>query len=431
MQSTIVFRPRLSPRPVTHRRSQTKAVEAVREVHAIKPLVRWAFYAFVFSILFEEFPIGVPLEMTQISGGLLVAAALLVQPRVCFRRPPAAFWCFAAYFCVGIGTLFSHGSMSQDALLRQIVLIQLIFMFWLVYNVMRDEGAARGALLALAASCLVLSLLQILGLTSRTEATRLGRFSAYGLDSNHMAGVLSLGVIALVGLVYGSMRSTVRSRLVIWPIFAVIGLTIIRTGSRGALLALAAGLFVFTLNRGTILTKLRSLIVILAGIGVFSAIAYQSKMIKHRFQVTLESGEMSRREDIYPLGFQMFLEQPVLGWGPWENTVELGNRMQVPSYERLDTHNQILYVLTATGILGGIPFLIGIWLCARAAWRARGGAHGILPLAMTVFVLVAGMSSSGLHWKQYWVVLAYAMASGGMSVIRSQPVRSKIEPVLT
>jgi hypothetical protein len=31
---------------------------------------------------------------------------------------------------------------------------------------------------------------------------------------------------------------------------------------------------------------------------------------------------------------------------------------------------------------------------------------------MTVSVLIADMSVSGMHWKQHWLVVAYALASG-------------------
>lgn len=134
-------------------------------------------------------------------------------------------------------------------------------------------------------------------------------------------------------------------------------------------------------------------------------------MVTHRFTVTLEEGDMSERQEIYPIGIEMFREKPVLGWGPYVNSQELGNRLAVAKYERMDTHNMILYVLTATGLLGSIPFLLGVWLCLKGAWDARHGAQGVLPLAMAACLLTADMSVSGLHWKQHWIVLAYALAS--------------------
>ena len=134
---------------------------------------------------------------------------------------------------------------------------------------------------------------------------------------------------------------------------------------------------------------------------------------------------MTARELIFPAAWQMFREKPLVGWGPYVNTGELGDRLRLPGYVRMDPHNLVLYVLTATGIFGAIPFFVGTGLCVRAAWKARGGAHGVLPFAMIVTVLAADMSVSGLHWKQHWLILAYALASGSPIVVLSAGQQQK------
>jgi O-antigen ligase len=165
---------------------------------------------------------------------------------------------------------------------------------------------------------------------------------------------------------------------------------------------------------------------VLLGIGFFFWLAFQSDIVRHRFMVALEEGEMSERELIYPAAWQMFMEKPVVGWGPVTNTTELGTRLGLYGHEdRIDAHNLILYVITATGIVGAIPFFLGTFLCVNAAWKGRGGAHGILPLAMIVTLLTSDMSVSGLNWKQHWLVLAYALASGAHFVAR--PKLSSVE----
>src|SRR5712691_4805654 len=56
----------------------------------INRFVRWGFYAFVFSIPLEYPDRTIPVELHTITGALFLVIALL-QPSVCFRRPPAAF----------------------------------------------------------------------------------------------------------------------------------------------------------------------------------------------------------------------------------------------------------------------------------------------------------------------------------------------------
>lgn len=406
----------------------TRTIKPVQAISTIGPIVRWSFYAFIFSLLFEVLPIGISLEATQVTGGFLILAALLFQPRRCFLYPPAAFWCFVVYLWIGLVTLgFNHALFDSAIILRLFKLLQLIVLFWIAYNLMRDERTATGALLSLVASSAVMSLMSALGLTTTNEdaVSRLGRLTAFGLDSNQLAGVLALGILALVGVAYGFRKELIHKRFLIWPVVALIGVTMVQTGSRGALLALGSGVLVFILRKGTVLAKLRNALVIILGVGAFFWIAYQSEMVRNRVEATVEDGSLSERENVYPMAWEMFLEKPVLGWGPGVNSVELGNRVGLPNHERMDAHNLILYVLTATGIVGAIPFFAGVGLCVRGAWKARGSINGILPLAMTACLLVADMSVSGLNWKQHWLVLAYALASASQFVMKSQRVRSK------
>jgi O-antigen ligase len=116
----------------------------------------------------------------------------------------------------------------------------------------------------------------------------------------------------------------------------------------------------------------------------------------------------------------MIKEKPLMGWGVYNFSYELEQRAQLYGYERIDAHNLILYILTATGVLGAIPYFIGIGLCVRSAWKARDGAHGIVPFAMVIALLVSDMSVSGINWKHHWYVLAYALASGS-HLLRSRP----------
>jgi O-antigen ligase len=392
---------------------------------SISPIISWAFYAFVFSILFEAFPLGIPLELTQVTGAFLVLAALL-QPYLCFRRPPAAFWCFVAYLYVGVLSLALRDALSNgDARWKVAVFAQLILMFWIAYNLMRHQRIARGALLALISSCVVLSVLQMVGLALPTISRRtlVDRFASFGLDPNQMACILSLGLLALISITYGSYSNSLLPRVLVWPLYMLVAATTVQTGSRGGILAFAAGLITLLLRKGTVWEKGRNALIVMLGIGLAILISLQSEVIRYRFDKTVEAGDTTARERIYPAALQAFLEKPLIGWGIETNTNEIEARVGMQNYEHLDAHNLILYVLTSTGLLGTIPFLAGTWLCVRRAWKARGGVYGILPFAMVITLLVADMSASGLHWKHHWLILAYALASG------YNPPATRLSPV--
>jgi O-antigen ligase len=134
-----------------------------------------------------------------------------------------------------------------------------------------------------------------------------------------------------------------------------------------------------------------------------------------RWTQTFELGSAAGREKIFPAAWKMFLERPLLGWGPGRNLVELGVRLRFRTVDTgpaaKDTHNGLLWVLTQTGLIGFIPYMVGLWLCLRAAWRGRARLYGIGPFALVVCVLVINLSVTWQKRKFFWLVLALGTAS--------------------
>lgn len=381
---------------------------------AVPRTVCWALCAFVFSLLFESLGDHVPLETTQVTGALLLLAAVC-QPRFLLQRPPAAFWLFACYLYVGLG----HAALSgqPNPVLSQVFIhAQMLAICWICYCAMSEERVARVALLSLVASGALLAVLSLCKLTVNTTGgihmPGSTRMATFGLDPNQLAGCVGLAILSLLALTYDGKRVAGRLRYLAPLLLALIGVVIIQTGSRGGLLALVAGLFTFALRGQTAALRIRNMAVVLAALSLFGAAAMQSDVFRKRITSSLETGDMALRESSYPISLSLIRERPITGWGPSLNAAEIGRRLNHPAYPRMDTHNLALYVLTSTGLLGVVPFFLGLIGCAWSAWAARRGPHGVLPFALFTALMVADMSVSGLHWKQHWLVVAYALAVG-------------------
>src|SRR5215831_1225368 len=65
-------------------------------------IVRWAFLLVVFTIPFETIDIKAISGASSLSrlAGLLFFSTCLFYPKVCFRRPPQAWWWFVGYAAV-------------------------------------------------------------------------------------------------------------------------------------------------------------------------------------------------------------------------------------------------------------------------------------------------------------------------------------------
>jgi O-antigen ligase len=163
----------------------------------------------------------------------------------------------------------------------------------------------------------------------------------------------------------------------------------------------------------------------LAAVGIAGMIfvVVHSPTAYNRWQMTIEQGDFSGRDNIFAAAGEMFLEKPLFGWRPFEFQTELGRRT-AQIWRTKDAHNLYFHLLLEVGLAGAVPFFVGLWLCGRAAWRARKGTFGLLPLALVLTMLAANMSGTGLVRKHLWLVLALAVAAE--STLRREKSRTTL-----
>jgi O-antigen ligase len=422
--------------------SQTSTAP-LREPNGPMHLIRYAYFAFVFSLPFEAANIGIESgigKLTRLLGFMFVVVALL-QPSSCFRHPPKALWYFVGYLYILVLMIFWHGfEYQQEATGRLFTYSQLLVLFCISYNLMQYEHIRTRTLIVLAISCTILAAMMTLHIitlsdidaTSMSGSTVIGsykgrqsRLTAFGANPNTIASILALGLLALIGLVFGPERRNIKTRLLAWPCLGVLAMAIVRTGSRGAVVAIMAGLLAFQLKgkgRG-ISTRLKAFIkrsrvkIAFAAVGVIGLViifSYQYELIRARWEKTLFEGQTAGRVEITREAVGMFLEKPWLGWGPATFIFELGARLGLPVR---DPHNTYLWVLLETGLIGAVPFFAGLWLCCRTAWKARGGIHSVLSAGLLAAVLISGLKGSNQKSKLFWIVLAYVLASGSVAAL--------------
>jgi O-antigen ligase len=238
------------------------------------------------------------------------------------------------------------------------------------------------------------------------------RVTVLGQNTNMSAIVMSAGLICVVGLFASPGRWLPKLHFLTWPLAALMGWATIQTGSRGGLFCIAIGLVVFLFSGKTPMIRVRNAVLGLLAILALSTAAYTSPMMRARLLAAGEEGNLAGREKIYPALLTMIRERPLLGWGPIDNQFEIGRRINERKRPSRDAHNLPGELLTTSGIIGAVPFLIGIVLCVRLAFKARKGALGYLPLALLSAVLMGCLSGTWLISKILWFTLALAIAGG-------------------
>jgi O-antigen ligase len=392
-------------------------LSAPPRLEAPPAVLRWVFYAFVFSMpLFQSINVGIEDATLPKLVGYLLLLVTLLHPHIGFRQVPQAFWYFAAY--LGVYALigaFQEEVFQAEFLERLISLIQLLGLLVIAYNLMKFQRVAAAALVALVASCVTLAVLQLSGLGTTTYGAGAERLSALGQNANFLAGILSIGLLTLLYLAYGRDPGLVRPRFLTWPLLALLGIGVILTGSRGGLVGLGAGLVIFALRGRSIQARMRTSFLFLLPAAIVVGAFVFSEAARQRWEQSLEASNLAKREHLYPAAWEMFLEEPLVGWGPVRHTYELGWRTRSVGWEfdvpYRDTHNLILFVLTQVGLLGSVPFLIGMFLCLKAAWTGRTKTQGLLPLALIVALCFMNLSGTWIYYKLHWFILAYALAA--------------------
>jgi O-antigen ligase len=381
----------------------------------IPKIVRWTFLLFVFTLPFET------LDIEAIHGtssarivGLLCFSTCLFYSKLCFRRPPQALWWFAGYvFVYVLMSLLTPEKVAGQLIKELQTFIQLLILCWISFTFLQEEKFARHTLLTFSITILLLATGMLLGLPGISQI-RDGRLSAMSANPNGLACYMGMAAQVLIGF---GIDHTYRKRwrqvtflvLSLLPLIAMV-----YTGSRGGILASMTGVAVYALpscgSKRKMMAILGTAIVVISVI--YLVLNDQSTM--SRFERTYEQGEMAGRDIIFARAVEMISEKPLLGWGNVSRS-ELGVRTGDGLRGR-DTHNLFLYLLTTTGLLGTIPFLIGLGLCMRAAWTARVCSLGLLPLAWLVTIMVISMSGTPIGDKLMWIALALSLASGASTV---------------
>ncbi|HSA55383.1 MAG TPA: O-antigen ligase family protein [Gemmatimonadaceae bacterium] len=384
---------------------------------AVNPVLRLTLYLFVFSIPFEMPRYAIPLEVPTLTASLFLATTLL-NPSAAFRRMPRAVLWFGLYLWVYVAAwVFLANEHGTETMRQFLFMVLLIAVLWVVYNLLADPRVLRGVLLAVVISCVVRAGMQWFGIAATAMDVWTGgqRVTVLGQNPNLSAIILSVGLVTVLGLQATRARWLPRFELLSWPLAAAIGFAIIQSGSRGGLLCAAAGMLVFFLHGRTFWRRLMNAAVGTVAVALLAWGALQSEMMRGRLVESAEAGRYAGRELIYPTAIQMFSERPLLGWGPIDNQYEIARRIERVQQQKnpsRDAHNLVLELITTTGVVGALPFFIGIALCVRGAWRARWGPLGMLPLAVLVAVLAGTVTGTWIASKVLWFALALALAAG-------------------
>jgi O-antigen ligase len=231
------------------------------------------------------------------------------------------------------------------------------------------------------------------------------RLTVEGYNPNALALGAGAAALSLTGLFLNRKAKGFFANTWILCASVPLLLAVAKSGSRGGAIAFGVGFTVFLLPISSSNKKVGAWVLATFGaIGLVYLIA-TNPLLLNRWEKTYYEGDTAGRRVIMAVGTEMFLERPFLGWGYVELDKELGYRMGLIDRPK-GTHNLVLHLLLEVGVVGAVPFFVGLFLCLRAAWKARQGPQGVLPLAILGTMLVGSLAGHLLTRKEFWLILA-------------------------
>jgi O-antigen ligase len=239
--------------------------------------------------------------------------------------------------------------------------------------------------------------------------------------------------VATVILIAAALET---EELISWTKASFVALTLpllamlVRSGSRTGLAVLAVGFAVYVFSRGRQADRSRAPAIFVA-VFLAAALAYlviANPTVWTRIEESY-SGNLAGRQLIIPASIDMILERPVFGWQPVAYWEELARRVGHFGGVK-DAHNLFFHLLLEVGLLGAVPYVIGLWVCLAGAWKARAAKFGNLPFTLLVMTLTVNLSHTYLARKPHWLILALAVAAASRAAQQSAAARYLIRKPL-
>ncbi len=348
---------------------------------------------------FEHFRF-MPFTITQVTGFAL-AGVFFLDLHI-WMRPNAVFWNLFNFNIIFIySTMWYLNELSifnqELAIGKIITLVQCLVLFYFCFCLFEREQTQRFFLSAVFLGALISSCLTLLGI-GLTERVGVARFSFGGLDENIMAGLIGLGIIGGIYLLFDNKNKFTKICIGSGLIIMIMFLT--STGSRGGMLATAVGIVGYF---GYSRKKTKWVL----GIIVLAILLWQissSEMASSRWENTIQTGDTANRENIFYSSWQLFIDNIWIGRGDINSYNKLGIRF---GQAEVGFHNEILWVLCSTGVIGACFIFQVLWKICKNVWSDHISWRSGVSMAYLLLVGVLILSLEIHHQKIFWIILAF------------------------
>lgn len=326
---------------------------------------------------------------------------------------------FVLYGCISILWAFDQ----NVAISRTLTAVQLVMLAFMIVNMGQGSQKFKYLLMVFCIGCLAVTSLGLMGIGIETESRLLTLQNQGAKEYGCYVGIIFL---------IGSILFIMGKNYYRWLGLAALVFTIIpliQVNERGIFLAIGIAWIAIS-----ILTRQRAkaiifIVMILLVMSLLPTFLEQQGIISsyHAERLTIrnlvETGGTGRSE-IWGVGLKMFTNNPIIGTG-WGNFPIVYNRYASPveiynlvlSVGGKDAHSDLVGLAGELGLIGVILFLIlyGTVLLKDVTTLnsipSTSKIYMIIVIALLVYIFSAGLTSTFLWRKVYWVILGLGITS--------------------
>jgi O-antigen ligase len=234
------------------------------------------------------------------------------------------------------------------------------------------------------------------------------RVSALGTDPNFTACFIALGVVASVMILFNMLKCP--NWLRVFSVFSVLfGISgIIKTSSRGGLVALGLGVATLAFTGRKLHTKLLLLVGVSALITGIAFTVMKSDVFVKRIDAYVEKGDMAGRDIIWGNAWGLIVEAPLLGYGYNRHLFYLG---AASGNVMRGTHNTFIAAVLSSGFIGAFFFILFFLRSGWAAFQCRKIFPGNLLFCWFMVCFGMGMSMNAEVAKWFWIILSLCLGA--------------------
>lgn len=301
-----------------------------------------------------------------------------------------------------------------------ITIFQNIVLFgFLINHARKDYLVLEKGMLIFALSTVLMACLYIVNIGVEFVG---GRLSMFKENENAVGINMSIGIIILImNVIQNRLRLNWMRYVLLIPIPLMINF-VIATGSRLAFLSMIFSIIAIMILIKTN-EKIVKIIVLSLGMVLLFIIGIwllENEVLRDRLFKTVQEGDLANRDEIWRKIMPLIKENPLLGVG---TTGYSAYSLYTFGLQR-SPHNVIIEVLSLTGIIGLLIYLIFLTKVLYKGYSNYIYNGVLLPALLAIPALGAILSGQIITRKIGWVIFAYIV---GSTAIKSTNLIKKIK----